>query len=159
MQTSRPIVIGGQQFSLRYPGLVQIAILRTGGTALGLGAGRRLELGSIYQMALGGDAEAQAYLLWQGIVGGMPDKRDMKFDEAVELRDAYLEGDGELDDGSRYLSFLEILGEACDAAVGADRKKSLARRAAEREKAEQEKAEKLKKAASPGAGNAPQTSA
>ena len=159
MQTSIPIVIGEQQFSLRYPGLVQIAILRTGGTALGLGAGRRLELGNIFQMALGGDAEAQAYLLWQGIMGGMPDKREMKFDEAVELRDIYLEGDGELDDGSRYLSLLEILGEACDAAVGADRKKSLARRAAERVKAEQERAEKLKKVASPGAGNVPQTSA
>jgi len=159
MQTSIPIVIGGQQYSLRYPGLVQIAILRTGGAALGLGAGRRMELGNIYQMALGGDSEAQAYLLWQGIMGGMPDKREMKFDEAVELRDIYLEGDGELDDGSRYLSLLEILGEACDAAVGADRKKSLARRVAEREKVELEKAEKLKKSASPGAGNAPQTSA
>lgn len=159
MQTSIPIVIGAQQYSLRYPGLVQIAVLRTGGAFFGLGAGRRLELGAIYQMALGGDAEAQAYLLWQGLMGGMPEHRQMKFEDAVELRDTYLDGTGELDDGSRYLAFLEILGEAVDAAVGADRKKSLARRAAERERAEQEKAEKQKRAANPGAGNALQTSA
>ena len=159
MQTSTPIVIGGQQYNLRYPGLVQIAILKTAGSTLGIGDGRRLELGHLYQMALGGDPEVQAYLLWQGIMGGMPEHRQMKFEEAVELRDTYLCGDGELDDGSRYLTLLEILGEAIDAAIGADRKKSLARRAAEREKAEQEKAEKMKKAANPGAGNAPQTNA
>jgi len=159
MQTSTPILICGQQYSLRYPGLVQIAILRNAGQFLGLGAGRRPELGTLYNMARGGDAEIQAYLLWQGIMGGMPENRGMKFEAAVELRDDFLEGDGELDDGSRYLSLLEILGEAVDAAVGADRKKSLARRAAEREMAERENAEKLKKAASSGAGNAPQTNA
>jgi len=126
-----PIEIDGSQYRLRFPGLVQIAIKRKAAEFLGVPGGQ-LAIGDVMVKAGEGDVEAQAYLLWQGIMGGMPDQRKMKFDEAVELRDKFLQS-GELDDGSRYQLFVETLADAIDAAVGADRKKAKARMAGKKE--------------------------
>ena len=134
METMTPITIDGQQYFLRFPGLVQIAIQKEAAKFLGLPAGKRMSLSDLMTLAGSGDIEAQSYMLWQGIMGGMPECRKMKFDEAVELRDKFLI-DQELDDGSRYMRLLETLGAAVDASFGADRKKSQARMEAERREA------------------------
>jgi hypothetical protein len=117
---------------LRFPGLAQIIIAKKAGEFLDL-PNKRVSLTQLMQMAAQGDVEAQAYLLWQAIMGGMPELRKMKFEEAVELREKFLFSD-ELDDGSRYIKLLEALGETIDASFGADRKKSQER--AEKEKKE-----------------------
>ena len=128
MEIMTPIEIDGQQYFLKYPGLVQILIEKKASDFLGL-ANRKPTLQQLFQIAaVDGSVEIQSYLLWQGIMGGMPELRRMKFEEAVELRDKFLEGNGALDDGTRYKTFLETIGEAIDAAFGADRKKSLEKR-------------------------------
>ncbi len=129
-ETFVAIDIDGQQYRLRFPRLAQIIIGKSAGDFLGL-KGRRLTINELMMMAAQGDVEAQSYLLWQGIMGGMPEYRKMKFEEAVELSEKYLSSGEELDDGSRYLKFIEILSNTVDAALGADRKKAQARAMAE----------------------------
>lgn len=138
------ITIDGEQYILRYPSLAQIIIQKKAGDFLGL-PGKRLLLPDVLTMAATGDVEAQAYLLWQGIMGGTPEKRSMKFEEAVELRDKFIMG-GELDDGSRYLEFLETLSAAVDASYGADRKKSQEKMKKDREAARAEELELIYRA-------------
>jgi hypothetical protein len=123
--------IDGQEYRLRFPGLAQILIQKKASEFLGL-ARDRMGLTDLMNLAASGDVEVQAYLLWQGIMGGMPELRKMKFEEAVELREKFLLGDGDPDDGGRYLKFLEAIGEAIDASFGADRKKSRAKAAEEK---------------------------
>jgi hypothetical protein len=142
MEIMTSIEIDGQQYFLKYPGLVQILIEKKAADFLGLG-NRKPTLQQLFQIAaVDGSVEIQAYLLWQGIMGGMPELRRMKFEEAVELRDKYLQG-SELDDGTRYKTFLETIGEAIDAAFGADRKKSLEKREEEAKAARIEELEKI----------------
>ena len=128
------ITIAGQEYQLRYPGLIQISIKTEAAKRFGIPTARA-NLSALGQMAGSGDVEVQAYLLWQGIKGGMPDLRGMKFEEALELREQFLSA-GELDDGSKYRELLEIFGAAVDAAVGADRKKATERMKIEAERAE-----------------------
>ena len=143
MEIMTSIEIDGQQYFLKYPGLVQILIEKKAAEFLGL-PNRKPTLQHLFQIAaVDGSVEIQAYLLWQGIMGGMPELRKMKFEEAVELRDTFLAGDGELDDGSRYQKFLEVIGGAIDAAFGADRKKSLQKREEEAKAARIEELEKI----------------
>jgi hypothetical protein len=142
MEIMTSIEIGGQQYFLKYPGLVQILIEKKSADFLNLKIPRPT-LQMLFQMAaIDGSVEIQAYLLWQGIMGGMPELRRMKFEEAVELRDKYLQG-SELDDGTRYKTFLETIGEAIDASFGADRKKSLQKREEETKAARIEELEKI----------------
>ena len=143
MEIMTPIIIDGQQYFLKYPGLVQILIEKKASEFLNL-TSKKPTLQYLFQVAaVEGSVEVQAYLLWQGIMGGMPELRKMKFEEAVELRDKFLAGDGELDDGSRYQKFLEAIGGAIDAAFGADRKKSLMKREEEAKAARIEELEKI----------------
>lgn len=143
MEIMTSIEIDGQQYFLKYPGLVQILIEKKAADFLGLG-NRKPTLQQLFQIAaVDGSVEIQAYLLWQGIMGGMPELRKMKFEEAVELRDKFLAGSGELDDGSKYKTFLETIGEAIDASFGADRKKSLQKREEETKAARIEELEKI----------------
>ena len=143
MEIMTTIEIDGQQYFLKYPGLVQILIEKKAAEFLNL-SNRKPTLQHLFQIAaVDGSVEIQAYLLWQGIMGGMPELRKMKFEEAVELRDKFLAGDGELDDGSRYQKFLEAIGGAIDAAFGADRKKSLMKREEEAKAARIEELEKI----------------
>ena len=73
------IEIGGQQYFLKYPGLVQILIEKKSADFLNLKIPRPT-LQMLFQMAaIDGSVEIQAYLLWQGIMGGMPERRNMKF--------------------------------------------------------------------------------
>ena len=139
-----PITIDGEQYILRFPSLAQILIQKKAGEFLGT-PNKRLLLPDILMLAVSGDVEAQAYLLWQGIMGGMPERRNMKFEEAVELRDKFLLGD-DLDDGSRYVEFLETLGSAVDASYGADRKKSQEKMKRDREATRQEDLEVIYRA-------------
>ena len=142
MEIMTSIEIDGQQYFLKYPGLVQILIEKKSADFLNLKIPRPT-LQMLFQMAaIDGSVEIQAYLFWQGIMGGMPERRNMKFEEAVELREKFLEG-GELDDGTRYKTFLETIGEAIDAAFGADRKKSLTKREEEAKAARIEELEKI----------------
>ncbi len=139
MELITEIDIDGQQYLLRYPGLAQIIIQKKAGDFLGI-PGKRMNLSDLMTLAVRGDVEAQVYLLWQGIMGGMPEQRKMKFEDAVELREKFLLSQAP-DDGSRYMQFLEILGEAVDAAFGADRKKSQAKITAEKKSARLEELE------------------
>ena len=143
MEIMTSINIDGQQYFLKYPGLVQILIEKKAAAFLDLKI-QKPTLQYLFQVAaVDGSVEIQAYLLWQGIMGGMPELRNMKFEEAVELREKFLAGDGQLDDGTRYKTFLETIGEAIDAAFGADRKKSLTRREEEVKAARIEELEKI----------------
>jgi len=65
------ITIDGEQYILRFPSIAQIIIQKKAGDFLGL-PGKRLLLPDVLNMAVTGDVEAQAYLLWQGIMGGTP---------------------------------------------------------------------------------------
>ena len=135
METFVPIEIDHQEYRLRFPGLAQIIIAKKAGEFLDL-PNKRMGLSQLMAIAAQGDVEVQAYLLWQGIMGGMPELRKMKFEEAVELREKFLFiDDEELDDGSRYIKFLESLGEAIDASFGANRKKSQERAQTEKTEA------------------------
>jgi hypothetical protein len=143
MEIMTSINIDGQQYFLKYPGLVQILIEKKAAQFLDLKI-QKPTLQYLFQVAaVDGSVEIQAYLLWQGIMGGMPELRNMKFEEAVELREKFLTGDGQLDDGTRYKTFLETIGEAIDAAFGADRKKSLTKREEEAKAARIEELEKI----------------
>ncbi len=142
MEIMTSIEIGGQQYFLKYPGLVQILIEKKSADFLNLKIPRPTIQMLFHMAAIDGSVEIQAYLLWQGIMGGMPERRNMKFEEAVELREKFLEGN-ELDDGTRYKTFLETIGEAIDAAFGADRKKSLTKREEEAKAARIEELEKI----------------
>ena len=143
MEIMTPIIIDGQQYFLKYPGLVQILIEKKAAEFLDLRI-QKPTIQYLFQVAaVDGSVEIQAYLLWQGIMGGMPELRKMKFEEAVELREKFLAGDGQLDDGTRYKTFLETIGEAIDAAFGADRKKSLTKREEEAKAARIEELEKI----------------
>lgn len=128
-----PIEIDGQEYRLRFPGLAQIIIQKKAGSFLEL-PNKRISISELMNLAARGDVEVQAYLLWQGIMGGMPELRKMKFEEAVELREKFLFEEEALDDGAKYLQLIDILSEAIDAAFGADRKKAQAK--AESEKKE-----------------------
>ena len=143
MATITTITIAGQEYVLRYPGLVQIAIKKEAAKRFGIPP-NRANLSTLGQMAGSGDVEVQAYMLWQGIKGGMPALRDMKFEEAVELREQFLNA-GELDDGSKYRELLEIFGQAVDAAVGADRNKAKKRMDGEAEREEIDRIKRMKK--------------
>jgi hypothetical protein len=134
------ITINGEEYRLRYPGLSQIAIMKEAGKRFNINK-QRPTLSDLGALAGNGDIEAQAYLLWQGIMGGMPEKRKMKFEEAVQLRDDFLLS-AELDDGSRYRELLDIFGKAIDAAVGADQKKALQKSKTLQEEAQREQDEK-----------------
>jgi hypothetical protein len=143
MEIMTSINIDGQQYFLKYPGLVQILIEKKAAEFLDLKI-QKPTLQYLFQVAaVDGSVEIQAYLLWQGIMGGMPELRKMKFEEAVELREKFLTGDGQLDDGTRYKTFLETIGEAIDAAFGADRKKSQTKREEEAKAARIEELEKI----------------
>ena len=141
MEPLVPIAIDGEQYFIRFPGLAQIIIQKSAGEFLGL-PNRRIGLTDLMGLAASGDVEVQAYLLWQGIMGGMPEKRKMKFEEAVELRDTFLTT-GDLDDGSRYMNLLETISSAIDAAFGADRKKSQQKMAEEKKAARLEELETI----------------
>ncbi len=162
MEPLVPLEIGGEQYFIRYPGLAQIIIQKSAGEFLGL-PNKRISVTDLMGVAASGDVEAQAYLLWQGIIGGMPEKRKMKFEEAVELRDQYLLQD-DLDDGSRYMKFLEAIGTAIDAAFGADRKKAQTKQTEERKAARLEELKtiylaKMKAEEEAGTGQKPTESA
>jgi hypothetical protein len=132
------ITIDGTEYRLRFPGLIQISIKKTAGKELFNQPGKAVLLEELLQHL--GDPEIQSYLLWQGIKGAMPEKRDMKFEEAVELRDSFLLG-SELDSGERHDELCEVLAMAVSAARGADGKKLKEKMEKERlkEKAEKEK--------------------
>ena len=134
-----PITIDGTEYRLRFPGLVQIFIAKTAGKELfGRVETQRIGLEDLLRNL--GDPEIQSYLLWQGIKGGMPEHRGMKFEEAVLLRDAFLDA-GELDAGEKHTELCEILSMAVSAARGADGKKLKEKMEEEQKK---EKAEKEK---------------
>ena len=143
MATITTITIAGQEYVLRYPGLVQIAIKKEAAKRFGIPA-NRANLSTLGQMAGSGDVEVQAYMLWQGIKGGNADLKSMTFDDAVELREQFLNA-GELDDGSKYRELLEIFGQAVDAAVGADRIKAKKRMEGEAEREEIDRIKRMKK--------------
>ncbi len=134
-----PIIINGTEYRLRYPGLVQISISKTVGKELfGRVDNQKFGLEDILNHL--GDPEAQSYLLWKGIQGGMPERRTMKFEEAVGLRDAFLD-EGGLDAGEKHQELCDILAMAVTAARGADGKKLKEKNEElqKKEKAEKEK--------------------
>ena len=136
-----PITINGTEYRLRYPGLVQISISKTVGKELfGRVDNQKFGLENLLQNL--GDPETQAYLLWRGIQGGMPEHRGMKFEEAIELRDQFLE-EGDLDTGEKHESLCEILSLAVSAARGADGKKLKAKMEEDQKKEKEEKEKTL----------------
>lgn len=139
-----PIKIGDKEYRLRYPGLVQISITKTAGKELFNQPNVRYSLRGLLKYA-DDDPEVQAYLLWKGIQGGMPELRTMKFEEAVGLRDEYLEA-GDLDAGEKILSLVEVLVDAITGSEGIDAKKLQEKMKTERENAEMEKLKMIEKA-------------
>lgn len=139
------MVIGGNEYMIRFPGLVQIDIAKNAGKTLFDQPQRRFSLSDLVRMLA--DPEVQAYLLWKGIQGGMPGLRNMKFETAIELRDQFLES-GDLDAGEKYEEFTTILAMAVAAANGSDGKKLAAKAEEAAKKAEEEakarKTEELK---------------
>lgn len=117
------ITIGGKEYRLRFPGLVQISIEKEAGKRIFGQANQRFTAKSLLRFL--DHTEVQAYLLWKGIEGGMPEyrgKNGMKFEEAVELRDQFLM-EGELDAGEKLETLTNILGMAVTGADGVDGKK------------------------------------
>jgi hypothetical protein len=117
------ITIGGKEFILRFPGLIQISIEKEAGKRLFDQPNQRFTAKSLLRFL--DHTEVQAYLLWKGIMGGMPEyrgKNGMKFEEAVELRDQFLM-EGELDAGEKLEALTDAIGNAVTAADGASGKK------------------------------------
>ena len=115
--TFTPIIIDGQEYRLRYPGLVQISIEKTAAKEIFGQANMRYTAKGLLQYL--DQAEIQSYLLWKGIMGGMPEYRKMKFDEAVDLRDKFLMA-GEMDSGEKLEELITALATAVSGADGAD---------------------------------------
>jgi hypothetical protein len=117
------ITIGGKEYMLRFPGLVQISIEKEAGKKIFDQPNQRFTAKNLLRFL--DHTEVQAYLLWKGIQGGMPEyrgKNGMKFEEAVELRDQFLM-EGELDAGEKLEALTDAIGMAISAADGANGKK------------------------------------